>query len=368
MFNRLLLASCLLVGLSLSVLFFSPLAFAQDVDSPATTTLTNTSVFVQPTGPINLTLSPVTINLEANPGETVTASIKIRNNSSETERLQTSLGSFEADQTGQRPILLDPDPNEEFLRWLTVSEPSFEVPPNEWKTIQITFSPPESAALSYYYALYFQREAANTTAPGEAKIVGSPAILILTTVKSPNAIRQLELTALEVERPFSEFLPQTFEVVIKNTGNVHIVPAGNIFIDGQRKQDLAVLSINPSLASILPQSTRTFSVTWNDGFPFKYSASTDSVPESGIRFASLQWDFSKANTFRFGPYTAHLLMVYDNGERDVPIESFAHFWIVPWKLMLIALAVFLLSLVGLSSIVKMIWKIIRSIIPGSSRA
>jgi hypothetical protein len=33
-----------------------------------------------------------------------------------------------------------------------------------------------------------------------------------------------------------------------------------------------------------------------------------------------------------GKYTAHMLLVYDNGERDIPIEAAVSFWIVPWRL------------------------------------
>lgn len=330
--HRLPLCSLLLLSIPLSVLFF-PRTIRAIEPSPDTAINPSPVVSTSPrpviSEPLNLTISPVTINLETKPGETVSTTLKVRNNGTSTERLRTSLGSFVADETGQQPKLIDPDPNSQFLQWLTISEPNFEVPPNEWKTVQITFSPPASAALSYYYTIYLQREAGDAVAPGEAKIEGSPAILVLTNVISPQAKRELQLEKVAVTHSFLEFLPQQLSLTITNTGNVHTIPQGNIFIDGQGQKDLAVLSINPGNNSILPQSSRTFTIDWNDGFPVWDPDAT----------YGLKWDFNQASHFRFGKYTAHVVLVYDNGERDVPIESFVSFWIIPWKLILVGIAI-----------------------------
>lgn len=314
---------------------------------------------------MNLTLSPVSLALETDPGVPVSTTIKIRNNSQLPERLTISFGSFIADESGQKPQLLDPAPNQEFLKWMTADPGNLTVNSGEWANVNLTFAPPTTAALGYYYAVYISRSQQEVKA-GETLVQGSPAILVLTTVKSPNAKRQLELTDFQVTQPFTEFLPQTFQVTVKNTGNIHVVPTGNIFIDGQRQKDLAVLSINPAAASVLPQSSRTFTVAWNDGFPFYYPPDATAPPSTGFRFMSLEWDLARANTFRAGPYTAHLLMVYDNGERDVPIESFVSFWVLPWKLLLLGLGITLFAIVGIASTLRNLWKKIKNHWPPSS--
>jgi hypothetical protein len=61
-----------------------------------------------------------------------------------------------------------------------------------------------------------------------------------------------------------------------------------------------------------------------------------------------------------GKYTAHMLLVYDNGERDIPIEAAVSFWIVPWKLLGISLIVLLFALIGLRSTLLPIIKKLRS--------
>jgi hypothetical protein len=312
-------------------------------------------IFAQEAAPMNLTFSPVTVSLDTDPGVPVTTQIKIRNNSEKAEVLSTSWGSFIADETGEKPILLEPSEQQDFLQWLSVDSPTITVNPGEWSTVNVTFSPPATAALSYYYTIYFRR-AEQQTEPGKTQIQGSPAVLVLTMVNSPSAKRQMELSDFKVHSPFSEYLPQTFSVTVKNTGNVHVQPAGNIFIDGQGKKDLAVLSINPNAGSVLPQSSRTFDVTWDDGFPIAISDNNEPIDTNIPRLFSLEWNLTKADRFRLGNYTAHLLMVYDNGERDVPIESYASFWIIPWKLLLIGVAVGSFALIGILSTTKKIWQ------------
>lgn len=308
--------------------------------------------------PMNLTLSPISVSLETDPGIPVTTQIKVRNNQAHPEKLELKIGTFKADETGERPILLETVPDAEFLSWLTPSVNQLTAPPGEWVTFNLTFAPPTHASLNYYYTVYLSRTEAPTSST-QTVIQGSPAILVLTTVKSPYAQRALELESFSLTHSWSEFLPQQFLVKIKNTGNVHVVPAGNIFIDGQGQKDVAVLSLNPNGNAILPQSSRTFSVTWEAGFP-RLADPQITTPPTGIRLLGLDWNFSQADQFRIGPYTAHLLLVYDNGERDIPIESFANFWILPWKLLILFLTITLFTVIGLFSTGKKIWRLFPS--------
>lgn len=281
--------------------------------------------------PVNLTVSPVTLQLETDPGKPVTAQIKIRNNSDAVENLTFSLLPFEADKNGDRPKMRDPKPEDTYLSWVSFDQKEVAVQPSEWKTVNFTFSPPADAALSYYFAVQIQRNNIHSK-PGETVISGSPAVLVLATVHSPFAKREVRLQSFTVNSSFLEFLPQTFSIDIENTGNIHVTPTGNIFIDGQGKKDLAVLSLNPNISTVLPVSSRTFQVDWADGFP-KF------IQDEKEHKKRLTFDFGEADRLRFGRYTAHLLLVYDNGERDVPIESYVSFWVVPMRLILAAILI-----------------------------
>ena len=70
----------------------------------------------------------------------------------------------------------------------------------------------------------------------------------------------------------------------------------------------------------------------------------------------LSWDFNQASKLRYGKYTARLLLVYDDGQRDVPIESVVSFWVMPWRLIGVALIVALFALIGLKSTLQKVWR------------
>ncbi len=325
MLKQILRSSFFLVA-SLSLPFFSPITLANAQSASESATPTSSPVIELPATPLNLTLTPVTVNIVADPGQTVSIPFKVRNNGVSTEKLQVTLGTFIADETGQRPKLLDPKPEDTYMQWLTVDQPYFELAGGEWKTINLTFAPPTEAALSYFYTVKIGRSQTQAE-PGKTVIQGAPALLVLANVTSPNAKKELQLSTFRTSKTILEHLPQTFEFTVTNTGNVHIIPNGTLFIDGEGKKDLAVLPANAGNNAVLPGSTRVYSVQWDD--------STKEDTNNG----PFDWNFGQGSHLRWGKYTAHMLLVYDNGERDVPIESFVSFWVIPWRIFALRLAV-----------------------------
>lgn len=345
------LASCLLL---LSLLTPWPVSATPLNPSNPASLSADLAPIASASSPMNLTLSPVSFFLETNPGEPTTATLKIRNNSLETEQLQIQFGSFVADQTGNQPQLITPEPSNPAQEWISASPSQFLVPPGEWQEVTIEFAPPATAALSYNYSILVQR-LLNPLRPGEAAIKGSPAVLAVGFVRSPLSQRHLELTELRVVEPVAEYLPQRFQLQLRNTGNVPIIPSGNLFIDGQGRSDLAVLSINPQSLVVLPGASRTIEVSWQDGFPVK-SGSQDPA-QLGSHLLGGFWDISRAQSFRLGKYTTHAIVVYDNGERDIPLEAFVSFWVVPWKVLLIMAGMIVLAGLGLRSLLASLWQL-----------
>jgi hypothetical protein len=313
------------------------------------------------TQPINLTVSPVSILLNTDPGVSTTGEVKIFNNSLEAELLELSLAKFSASPDGAQPVIEDFDTNDEYKNWIVFENPEVGVAPKEWSTVKFGFNPPSHAALSYYYAVVIKRK--NQLNDSSSTIItGAPAVLVLATVNSPNAKQELQLSSFSIKQKIYEFLPAEFEVIIKNTGNVHLSPMGNIFIDSVRNKDIGILSINQGSGLVLPQSQRTYTINWDDGFPVYKMPSANSDDEGKVKSSKrkLFWDFSKMQNLRFGKYSAHLLMVYDNGERDVPVESTVTFWVIPWRFLLAITVTLLLAGLGIALIVYLIIKLSRS--------
>jgi hypothetical protein len=302
--------------------------------------------------PVNLTVSPVTLNLVTDPGKPVTSSIKVFNNNTEKEYLEIKLAKFSADRTGSKPKISDFEPSDQYQNWFTFEKDKFEVNPGEWETIDLEFAPPQDSALTYYYAIIIKRQETDQEENSTTIVTGAPAILVLTTIYSPNAIQELQLVEFRTKEKFYEYLPAEFQIDIKNTGNIHLSPIGNIFIDKGEKKDIALLSINKENGLVLPNSERTYTSNWTQGYPAYEPVlenGTEKKDDKGNTVYKLNWDLSKINQFRFGKYTANMLLVYDNGERDIPIESALTFWVFPWKIILGGIIVSSLLIIGIIS-------------------
>lgn len=312
-----------------------------------------------PSSGINLNLSPTFLNLKTDPGKTVSSEFKVRNNNTFTEYLKVSLVKYVSNENGS-PVIADIEPGDDFADWLTFDEEEFRVGPGQTNTVEFTISPPSSAALGYYYGIMVSRIQEQE---GEGAVIsGATAIAVLLDVRSPNAKREVQITSFKPSKLFYEHLPVEFKVEFKNTGNVHVSPIGDIFVDSLFNEEVAVLKVNEGRGSVLPNGVRTFTASWDDGFAVKTLQTKDGVPlkdDKGNSVYKTEYDFSKANLFRFGRYTANVLMVYDNGERDIPVEAQVSFWVVPWKMLGIGAAVVLLALIGLRSTLMPIYRRIR---------
>jgi hypothetical protein len=82
----------------------------------------------------------------------------------------------------------------------------------------------------------------------------------------------------------------------------------------------------------------------------------------------LTWDFGKANKLRIGRYTAKILVIYDDGKQDVPLEANVNFWVLPWKIMLGILVLVLIIGLGIFSFVRGLVRRARNRSGGHHRA
>ena len=316
-------------------------------------------------GQLLLTTSPLPINLKVTPGTSVSAPIKIKNDGNQDENLKVTLMKFKADPVTGATILGEREPADSYFDWVSFSDPTFTLQPNEWKTITATFNVPTSASFDYYYAIVFFR-ADQKVQPGERQTVlnGGTATMVLLTADVPNAKKELTLDQFTVNKNIFEFLPAIFDIKIKNTGNVHIIPHGNIFISKDGQKDVAILDVNATQGAILPNSPRTFESNWADAFPVwvpKLDNGATVKDDKGNPVQELKWNFADASKLRWGKYTAKLVLVYDNGTRDVPIEGEVSFWVLPWRLLGGGLIILIFVLIGLKSTLQNWYKKIQNL-------
>jgi hypothetical protein len=229
----------------------------------------------------------------------------------------------------------------------------------------MTINLPKTAANGYYYAVTFTRAGDAVKQPGTANaLAGGTAILVLLNAEVPNQKRTMDLVSFQADHRLYEFLPSSFNIKFHNTGNIHLVPNGDVFITKGSAQ-VATLPINAEQGNILPSSFRVYTAEWLDGWPHAEKTSKDSkilLNKKGQPVTHLVYANGAPNAaavtphFRFGKYTAHLLAVYDNGNRDIPIEATVSFWVIPWRFLLAVLFVALLIGFGFWAMARGAWR------------
>lgn len=291
----------------------------------------------QNSGELQLTTSPLPISLKAKPGETISTPLRIRNSGNQPETLKVGLMKFSAEGDDGKPKLEDRGANDDYFDWVTFSENQFVAQPGEWKEIKMTIRVPKDAAFGYYYAVTFSRAGKESQNSQETSVKGATATLVLLEVDSNDANPQLELESFTSDKKSYEFLPVTFTVKVKNSGNIHLAPHGTIFIK-QGSRTVATIPVNESGGIILPDSSRIFTAQWTDGFPvYRQRLDNDQaiLDKNGKPSYGLAWDINQVKNIRFGHYSAHLTLVYDDGQKDVPLDAALGFWVIPWRLLLL---------------------------------
>jgi len=302
-------------------------------------------------GGFNLSTTPVVANLETKPGVSTSTKIQVKNNNLTTEHIKVNLLRFTSNNQDGAPELIEPDQNDEFVKWVKFSETKFDAEPNVWKTIDLTISPPQSAAFGYYYAVVFSRDD-NTPQNKVTNLNASVAIPILLDVNAPGEVRKADITAFKSNKSMFEFLPATFTVTMKNSGNTHVAPRGNVFITKGGKS-VGMLEVNQAKGNILPKTSREFSADWADSTPVYKLNEVDGkvVLKDGKQTHKLDWSNFNLSKMRFGKYHAKVAMVYDDGTSDVSSEAELDFWVVPWRILGILLALVLVLAAGLWALV-----------------
>jgi len=303
----------------------------------------------------NITSSPLPIELIATPGQTVTTDLRVQNSGTDSAKIRVSLLKFKASGTNGQPQLMPRQAGDDFFDWVSFSKTSFIANPNVWNTVTMTIKTPSDSAFGYYYAVVFSQDTSSDTlqTPTTSKLNGAAATLVLLNVATNGEKKKVGVASFSTDKKLYEYLPVTFNVSVKNVGNIHLVPEGSIYISKDHKKTIAVIDVNPNVGNTLPNSTRVFSVAWSDGFPV-YDKKIDSAGsqvtgKNGKPVLQIKYDFSKTNKLRFGKYYAHLTLIYDNGTADVPIEGEVSFWVVPWKMLPVFILAVIMIGVGLYS-------------------
>jgi hypothetical protein len=313
-----LLLPLLIVGILLLFLAFTSLTHAQ---TPT------------PSSNYDVTVSPVFFDLTANPGDTISNKIRIRNNTTSPLPIKIEVKKMTGNSNGN--LTLTDDPNDPSLSWITFTSNTFVASSLEWNDIPFTITIPKDAAYGYYFAISLTQDNTSPLKKNGTTITGAAAVPILLNVTKAGAKMEGKLLSLSVDKGFYEYPPVKFSTVFGNTGNVHIRPSGNIFIKDFLGNQVGMITVNENHGAVLPNVKKTFESTWDDGFITvepKMDGGEPVLDKNGKAETELKFRFDKILDFRIGRYTASELLVVSTANRDIPFTAETSFFVFPWKI------------------------------------
>lgn len=221
-----------------------------------------------------LTVSPMEQKMTVYPGEPSKGSIKVSNQASAKETLyyKVSAVPFTRSGDGYNPMVGDElsggDYND-IVKWVTFSSNSGALEPNEQDEIIYTVNVPEGTrgGGQYFAILVTRTENPNTNSEGNGLSL-KEIIQIASTVYVTVSGEDIQLSGTIKDNKISTFFlrpPVTASFTVENTGNTHMeinyyMQVFPIFSD----EEVYTNEENPSLAIVLPGTTRYVSQEWSD--------------------------------------------------------------------------------------------------------
>jgi hypothetical protein len=252
-----------------------------------------------------MTAIPPKVELKGDPGQTLTATLKIRNDSPETQDFTIAVEDFVVidNQGTPIPIATKVSNRWSLANWITAPQ---EIPVDAGgiQIVNVTIKIPMTALSGGHYAMLTYTPNAEAK-PGDLRQTGNiitqrVGTLIYVTVSGP-VTEKANLTRFSAPK-FSENGPVNFTGTIESLSDVHINPKGTITITDPLNTKVAQIDVDAG--NIFPEVSKDFSAVWNQ-----------------------KWGW--------GRYKAVLNLAY--GATGTAITGTTFFWLFPIRLVIYAL-------------------------------
>jgi hypothetical protein len=259
-------------------------------------------------------LSPSRVEELVAPGQVMTKTIKVTNNSESPKKIYAYLRDFTAEGEEGKPRLIVPgtESGSFMSSWVSITSEGVDMAPGSDADFTYTVTVPQNAGPGGYYgAIIFGTRAPDVkidsadkgAAIGVAQQAGSLILLQIAGDANESAsVRDFVSDKEFYGTPFKV----NFTARIQNQGNVHVKPRGTIEITNMLGNKVANVRFNETGSNILPNSTRRYEMPWS-------------------------------SSFGFGKYKAQLALTYgtsaeQGGNGMQSLTAIKYFWIFPWKI------------------------------------
>jgi len=260
-------------------------------------------------------VSPVIIDEIVAPGKTINLQLKVT--SGEDQDLFAYVVDFAPDprERGTPTFVAgegEKDKKYSLSSWVRISSDPFTFEANEKMVIPFQVVVPQNAEPGSHFGALILSTVSETSQDSGVSVSGEVGTLVLLRVKG-NTKENGKLESFSKDKSWYQSPPINFNTRFFNSGNVHLRPVGNIEIFSIFGKKVSNISVNENLGSVLPESYRQFDNVWDPNHS---------------RFIPIM-----------GKFKARLLLTYAPGKTAV---SYLFFWVIPYKWLLVVLAIFVI--------------------------
>lgn len=271
-----------------------------------------------------LQISPVLVDILADPGKTYSFKISILNVTTGDLLFKPIINDFQSkNDSGEPDIILDGTvPSTTLKGWISPI-PDITVKAKKSVEVNVSISVPVGAEPGGHYGVVRFSGIAPALDKSGVSLAASAGPLILLRVSGAVTeklvVKDFYTVRGKNRNVWFESSPITFIEKITNTGNIHLKPVGNLVVTNMFGNTVASLKVNDEKGNILPSGTRSFSQKL----------------ESKIMF---------------GRYTANLALAY--GTTGQALTSTISFWVIPYKIIILSLATLIILFMAIKNMIR----------------
>lgn len=265
------------------------------------------------TADFSVSVTPLVREINANPGEVVSGTVDVTNPLSTAQTFYPLARDFapSKDSSSAAPEFYEQTPEDyayALSKWVSFGNESIDIKSKATASIAYKIAIPKNAEPGGHYGAIFASSEAPKPSGSDSQVtigarVGS---LVLVTV-SGDIKSKGEIVSFKADKKIYAKPPAKLLTTIKNSGNVHLKPSGEIKITGWSATEES-LKFNEAGGNVLPESERTYT--------------------------------NETKTLSWGRYyaKADLSLLSPTGDK-IPFQAVANFWIIPIIPILIGLAI-----------------------------
>lgn len=277
---------------------------------------------------LSIGVAPTSENLTLSPGEVYTGEIVFWNLSPSNDTYKVLVSGFE--QIENQPgtaVILTPEDDKEALysasKWVTVEKDILTLESNKNTKLKYTIEVPQDATNGEYNVEIFLISQSKFQQSGTAAFASLAAGTPILIRVGDEFVENAELLEFVSDKKIYEKIHTTFYTRIKNLGDTHIKPKGEIIVENIFKQEVARVPFNRNNQSLLRDTTGDYEDYWDQS---SY--------------------LSPNNAIAIGPMKAVLLVTYRSFDPGFAVLSAeTTFWIIPWKIIIAILLLIILAII-----------------------